>query len=46
MTVENALYLDHRLIDVAVFATPDAKLGELVAYGPIPPFTYPPSDCH
>ncbi|KAL8277463.1 hypothetical protein RQP46_010185 [Phenoliferia psychrophenolica] len=31
VTVENALYLDHRILDVAVVPIPDAKLGELVA---------------
>jgi hypothetical protein len=31
VTVENALYLDSRLLDVAVVPIPDPKLGELVA---------------
>lgn len=29
--VENAIYADHRILDAAVVAVPDPKLGELVA---------------
>lgn len=36
VTVENALYLDKRLLDVSVVPVPDDKLGELVACVPFP----------